>query len=355
VQRPGGSEEGLLTNPSDRLEANAAGCVEIGAPARLHLGFLDLHGGLGRSFGGVGLAIEGFGTRLKLERLGPGKAGEMEASGLGDAEAERAQNVLERASLAFGLAERHRVTLDCAIPSHAGLGSGTQLALALVSALARLHGIALSVTAIATIAARGGRSGIGIGAFEAGGFLLDGGRARDDRPAPIVSRLDFPGSWRLLLTLDRARDGLSGAREREAFAALPAFPESLADHLCRLVIMQLLPGVAESVFDAASSAIAELQARLGDYFAPAQGGRYRSPRVAEAQEWLGREGIVGLGQSSWGPTGFALVSSAEAGAELLQAARERFKETASLEFRLVAGRNRGADIKNPTGEERSQR
>ena len=38
-------------------DASPAQCVEVFAPARLHLGFLDLQGGLGRSYGSIGLAI----------------------------------------------------------------------------------------------------------------------------------------------------------------------------------------------------------------------------------------------------------------------------------------------------------
>ena len=42
--------------------------MEVEAPARLHLGFLDLHGGLGRRFGSIGLTIDGLSTRLRAER-----------------------------------------------------------------------------------------------------------------------------------------------------------------------------------------------------------------------------------------------------------------------------------------------
>src|SRR5258708_15684104 len=45
--------------------------VEVFAPARLHLGFLDLNGGLGRRFGSLGLTIDGIGTRLTVTRAPP--------------------------------------------------------------------------------------------------------------------------------------------------------------------------------------------------------------------------------------------------------------------------------------------
>jgi beta-ribofuranosylaminobenzene 5'-phosphate synthase len=42
--------------------------VMVTAAARLHLGFLDMNGGLGRRFGSLGLAIDRPSTRLTLRR-----------------------------------------------------------------------------------------------------------------------------------------------------------------------------------------------------------------------------------------------------------------------------------------------
>ena len=62
------------------------------------------------------------------------------------------------------------------IPAHVGLGSGTQLGLAVGAALARLAGLQLSTDEIALAVGRGLHSGIGIATFQHGGFVLDGGR-----------------------------------------------------------------------------------------------------------------------------------------------------------------------------------
>ena len=40
--------------------------VTVTVPARLHLGFLDLNGGLGRRFGSIGLAIDGLRTSITI-------------------------------------------------------------------------------------------------------------------------------------------------------------------------------------------------------------------------------------------------------------------------------------------------
>jgi beta-ribofuranosylaminobenzene 5'-phosphate synthase len=310
--------------------------VAVFAPARLHLGFLDLEGGLGRRFGGLGLAIDGFGTRL---RLAPAPAAT--ASGPG---AERALEYLDRAAAALGLAPGARVTIDAASPEHAGFGSGTQLGLAVAAALARAHGVPVATADLAKAIGRGARSGIGIGAFDSGGFLVDGGLAPGADPAPVVARLAFPAEWRVLLILDPTRQGLHGNGEAAAFRKLPDFSAALAGRLCRLLLLRLLPGLAERDFAAASSALGEMQERLGDHFSAAQNGRYSSPAVAEALAWLKSEGILGIGQSSWGPTGFALLESAARADGVGKAAAERFGAPRPLDFRIVAARNRGADV-----------
>jgi beta-ribofuranosylaminobenzene 5'-phosphate synthase len=308
--------------------------VEVFAPARLHLGFLDLAGTLGRRFGGLGLAIDGFGTRFTMCR-----ADAPTASGPGAA---RALEHLSRVAAALGLAADVRITILETTPEHAGLGSGTQLGLAVAAALAHLGGACIGTPDLAVALGRGARSGIGIGVFDHGGFLVDGGRGAQGGPAPIVARLPFPSTWRLLLVLDPARQGLHGSAERTAFSRLPPFPDTLASTLCHLVLLQLLPALAEHDFGAVSEALGAVQAKLGDHFSTAQQGRYGSPAVAAALGWLGDQGIVGVGQSSWGPTGFALIDSTERATALAVALDRRFGSL--LGSRIVSGINHGATI-----------
>jgi beta-ribofuranosylaminobenzene 5'-phosphate synthase len=305
------------------------------APARLHLGFLDLDGGLGRRFGSLGLTIDALSTRISIA---PAAATQV----VGVGELDRASALLGTLADAWRLPPL-RVTVEEAIPAHAGLGSGTQLALALGVGLARLAGRREGARDVARLLGRGRRSGIGIGAFEQGGFIVDGGSAGDGEPPPVTARLPFPEAWRFLLILDEARTGLHGATENGAFRALPPFPAELAALLCRLVLMRLLPGLALADPAAVGSAVGEIQRRVGDHFAPAQGARFTSPAVSEALGWLEEQGIEGVGQSSWGPTGFALLADEGHAAVLRDAAERRFGR-AGLRFVVARGRNRGAEI-----------
>jgi beta-RFAP synthase len=330
------SSNSAASERTDTKRGDRAAQVVVFAPARLHLGFLDLDGGLGRRFGGLGLAIDGFGTRLRLTA-----ASTPAATGPGAA---RALRYLDQSAQALGLPRGARITIDEASPEHAGFGSGTQLGLAVAAALARVHGARIGTPELAKAIGRGARSGIGIGSFDSGGFLVDGGLAPGAEPAPVIARLAFPPEWRVLLILDPAREGLHGSGETAAFGKLPDFAESLAGRLCRVLLLRLLPGLAEHDFAAVSSALGEIQQRLGDYFSVAQNGRYSSPDVAEALAWLHGQGILGIGQSSWGPTGFALLESAAHADAVVKALGARFAAPRKLEFRSVGGRNRGADI-----------
>jgi len=310
--------------------------VTVRVPARLHLGFLDLNGGLGRRFGGVGLAVNGPKTSITISA-----APQMRVTG---PERERVVSHVETLRRALGLAGAYDVRINEVVPAHVGLGSGTQLALAVAAALRRLHGLPLDVARDAVRLGRGARSGVGIGVFERGGLVVDGGRGTTRTAAPIVSRMAFPESWRIVLVLDPHRQGVHGPDERDIFSRLPSFSDRDAGHLCRLVLMQALPALAESDIAAFGSAIKDIQGCIGDYFAPLQGGsRFSSPDVAAALDLLEREGAVGIGQSSWGPTGFAFAPSAEAADRLLSLAR-RDPRCRDLELRAFRGLNRGADI-----------
>jgi beta-ribofuranosylaminobenzene 5'-phosphate synthase len=310
--------------------------IRVTAPARLHFGFVDLHGGLGRRFGSLGLAIDRPAVRLSASRstrteiIGP--------------EAERVSQVLSALKQRYSIDPAVRIEIEEAIPSHAGLGSGTQITLAVAAAACALSGRAMPVRELARGLQRGARSGIGSGVFELGGFVVDGGRGDADAAPPVISRLPFPESWRVLLLFDRQMTGLHGEREAAAFRDLPRFPEHQAERLARLVLMKLLPALAEARLDDFGPALTDLQQAIGDHFAPAQGGRYASRRVEAALQRLAEWGAAAHGQSSWGPTGFAIFptpAAAEAAARRLCDSTQGF-DTESI--RIACACNQGAQI-----------
>ena len=181
---------------------------------------------------------------------------------------------------------------------------------------------------------------MGLAAFTQGGLIVDGGRDASNGPPPLIARLTYPEAWRVLLILDEGMTGVHGTREVEAFRDLPRFPEAQAAEICRIVLMQVLPSVATAEPEGFGAGITTIQRLIGDHFAPHQGGRYASPAVAEALAAIAARGVAGYGQSSWGPTGFALLAS-EAEAQALKADLER---PGSLRFVIARGRNSGASV-----------
>ena len=85
--------------------------------------------------------------------------------------------------------------------------------------------------------------------------------------------------------------------------------------------MQILPGAAERDLEAFGDGVGRVQEIVGDHFAPAQGGgRFISAAVGRVAARLKALGARGIGQSSWGPTGFAFASDPDH-AEFLARAR----------------------------------
>jgi beta-ribofuranosylaminobenzene 5'-phosphate synthase len=310
--------------------------ITVTVPARLHLGFLDLNGGLGRKFGGLGLAISDFGTSLGIRRAKHAR--------VAGPESERVEEYLQKMERALALDSAHAVNVLQNVPPHSGLGSGTQLALAVASGIRRLYNLPLQIEDDALRLGRGARSGIGIGLFHRGGLVVDGGHGSQLGVAPIVSHLPFPEHWRILVIFDRQRRGVHGVDEVSAFADLTPMTDADAAGICRLVLMKALPALSEHDIVSFGAAIKELQARLGDYFARAQGGSaFTSPAVAGVLAGLDAAGAHGIGQSSWGPTGFAFAPSPEEAERLAKLGRDH-PAAEGLDIRICSGLNRGAAI-----------
>ncbi len=287
--------------------------VTVDAPARLHFGILDLRGHRGRRFGGIGAAVP---TPSVLLDAVPQERLTAEGPDAGRA-LEFGQRYLAAARIAGGAHLRvHR-----AIPAHAGLGSGTQMALAVARALAELYGQPSEPLALARAVGRGQRSAIGTWTFALGGFVLEGGRKSGGDPAPLISRLPIPPAWRCVIAIPEGRPGLSGSAEAAAFRDLPPPAEREVEQVAHLVLMQLLPALADADLTAFGAALTEVQRITGGWFAPAQGGAF-APGVTEAL--VGRMaafGAAGVGQSSWGPTAYGLVPQEEAAQDLGQRVR----------------------------------
>ena len=209
--------------------------------------------------------------------------------------------------------------------------------------------------ALTALADRGARSGIGIGAFEEGGFVVDGGRGA---AAAIrrSSRAALPAAWRVLLVFDHGGRGLSGAAELAAFRALHAFPNERAAHLAHLVLMRVMPALVEQDFASFGDAIGEIQRdgrrllRRRPRRAVHEPGRGRGAGLARA------EGVAGVGQIVLGPDRLR-ASSIPSCARMRCSSRRasRFSHRRELEFAVARGRNHGHDCERLIDERAARR
>jgi beta-RFAP synthase len=297
-------------------EAPVEETVFVEAPARLHFGLLDLRGRLGRRYGGIGAAAPS-----PTVLVSACAADTLEVCG---DDAARAADFARRflASQDPRHAGGARVRVHRSIPAHAGLGSGTQLALAVARALAERYGIVADAPALARGVGRARRSAIGTWTFAGGGLVLEGGRRPEsDDVAPLLARLTFPRTWRCVVAVPHSTPGLSGIDEAAAFAALPPPPDGDAERIAHIVLMALLPALAEADLPTFGGALSAIQATTGRWFAPIQGGTF-APGPSEAlvrrmAEW----GAPGVGQSSWGPAVYGIVDGEDPGRRLAERVR----------------------------------
>ena len=289
--------------------------VFVEAAARLHFGVLDLRGSLGRWFGGIGAAAPAPTLVISAHA-----ADNVRATG---PDGERAAAYAARCVAHFGLRHGVHVEVHRALPAHAGLGSGTQLALAVAKAIAEIYDIDADAPTLARVVGRAQRSAIGTWTFAGGGLVVEGGRRHDrDDAGPLVARVPFPPSWRCVVALPDAPAGISGAREIEAFAELPAPPEDEAARVSHLALMALLPSIAEDDIETFGAALSDIQEITGRWWAPVQGGTFTpgptGALVRQMREW----GAFGVGQSSWGPTVYGVVGDADAALRLAGRVRD---------------------------------
>ncbi|WP_029149022.1 hypothetical protein [Methylophilus sp. 5] len=308
--------------------------VSVTTYGRLHLGFFNLSQQAQRQFGSVGVAIDAFQTSLSL------------SSGLQQLPLDPlAASILQRHLAASDTQTAFNVSIEQAIPRHGGLGSGTQMALALGAAMNSLLNKPVSASDIAAIHQRGARSGIGIATFEHGGLVVDGGRGTHTVVPPMLARHAFPADWHFLLIIDNSRAGLHGQGEKTAFKQLAPQSVAATQTVQQQLLSQGLPALIEHDFAGFSQFLGDLQAYNAEYFAPAQGGPYASKAVANILHTLKQQGYMGIGQTSWGPTGFVLLPSrTEAVAIQMQLLKQYAGQTA-LGFVVTAAVNQPATIK----------
>jgi len=328
--------------------------VRVQAFSRLHFGLMEICPGQPHCYGGVGMMIS------SPSMLVQGRTGSV--TDLSSVQIEGDGYWVERARRVLEIWGRHHPdsplpleSIRVVAPPHAhiGLGSGTQWACSIAGLLQIANGVQVrgawvpsvaetlfsSAESLAANAGRGLRSHIGCEGFRRGGLIVDWGQHHSEKQAAGHGRTEvfsFPQSWRMVTRCDRSYLGESGGAEATMFERCSSFPNPSRSAMVRTIREEMLPAFDASDWVVASDAIGRYGEWAGKIFEPLQGGVYRSPAIAESIADLRRRGIRGVGQSSWGPTVFALAHDPEQAQWIADLWRNRSSAEAAVEIAGVA-------------------
>ncbi len=321
--------------------------VTVEAGARLHLGFIDPLGGSGRRYGSLGVAIRRPVFSLTAERTKLG----VSVKGLSS---QRVRNLVRIFKKHFNYTGGLRATVHAEIPEHVGLGSGTQVSLALGTAFATLLEREVNIQELARATGRGEVSGVGTATFERGGFVIDGGipvptdnedaEALEGYVPPLLFRHEVPEDWVFVVALPNLPRGFSGAAEEQAFSKIPLAQGEQSKEIGQIVLMQLLPALVEDDITRFGQSLTTIQRLVGDCFATAQGGRFANPVIATCITAMLEAGAFGAGQSSWGPACYGLSRGTTSIKAIKQAVSRVLDATSGGTIIATRGNNFGARV-----------
>jgi beta-ribofuranosylaminobenzene 5'-phosphate synthase len=312
--------------------------------ARIHLGFQNLALAHERLYGGVGLTL----SEPELE-VSVRPAEEVIC------QSDVAEPYLRRVIATLGV-EGAELAVTRQFPRHVGFGSGTQLALAILTGVAAVYDMEVDPRELAPDLGRGGRSGVGVATFEDGGFVVDGGHPTErftSRPPergqwtvpPVIARHELPESWRFLLIVPNTDPGHAGpAEDRHMRRAVEQADPGVADDIAAVLTRELLPAAAGGNNRRFGQAGARLGRLNGAWYADEQGGVYRPPAGRIIERLGQRPAIAGAGQSSWGPAVWALTTAAEADSAETAAEMALSDLDIEADIMMARPRNEGASV-----------
>ncbi|KAA1259669.1 hypothetical protein LF1_22040 [Rubripirellula obstinata] len=287
------------------MDKNDHGCITVTTGSRLHFGLLRT----GSPFGGLGVMIDQ-----------PQNVISIEPSDYWQCDRQHSDRVMP---IARRLAEHLesdqlpdcKLRIQQGLNSHCGLGSGTQLSLAVAEGLCRFANIEIPPLEIAIdIAERGKRSAVGVHGYFSGGLIYESPSLQDQSSERslnrLIQRIELPDSWRIAFLLPPLSDeSISGEDEAECFARLGNEEAKQTNQLRQAIEEQIIPAARTSDFEMFCDAVTDYNQRSGKLFADVQGGSYNGEEVTTLIQTLQGLGLKGVGQSSWGPGVFTWFDS----------------------------------------------
>ena len=292
--------------------------VYITTPSRLHFSLIDLNGELGRIDGGIGVAIAQPNWITRLEKTSKWSV------------PNEAKKIIHALQKKISIKNGYTINFESRLPTHVGLGSQTQLALALAHGISILEGRAYTIPDLAQLVGRGGTSGIGLAAYEHGGFILDGGHSIKNKseflpshfstanPAVLIQRIRVPDDWYFVIAIPTVGQGKYGAEEVKIFKEYCPIPSSEVEKVSRLILMQILPAMIEKDIDYFGDGLNKLQC-IG--FKRIE-NQLQHKFINELQHFFLESGAKGIGLSSFGPASFAVIKTLSNAKKLVKKTKE---------------------------------
>jgi len=295
-----------------------------------------MNGELGRMFGGIGVGIDHPNVLLHAQ-----SADNLQITG---EKTDLAQEIITQFSTNYHITPKAHIHITQTIPCHSGLGSGTQLALAIAVALAKISNIYTSIPELAANVGRAKRTSVGTSIFEYGGLVVDGGKnPKTNTTPPLLYRQPFPKDWYFIVASPNQPKGLANTEEKQAFNKLTIMPAQDVGQICRLIMFKLLPALTEHDIQTFGEALTEIQVLSGRHFAQTQGGTYAQPQATKCIQFMQQQGAYGVGQSSWGPALYAVVEQKHANLFLTKV-QDHLQANTGGEAFIAHANNQGATI-----------
>ncbi len=326
--------------------------VRITTPCRIHLSLIDENGYTGRVDGGIGLMLDK--PNVMFEATNSAKEFKIEAHHY---YRESIDVINEKASRIFKLFKINNKNFHFKLkqyyPSHVGLGSKTQLSLAIATAIAKLKKLDVSHKTLTNIMGRGGTSGIGWRGFKTGGFIIDGGHdfgegqeketflpssaATSADPALTIFRYDIPENWRFVVAIPNVRKGAYGDEEVSIFQSYTPIPKNEVNEVSHQILMKIIPGILKNDLKCFGEGLKKVQS-IGFKRREIQ---LQDPVVKNLLSFMDDYGVKAHGMSSFGPSVVGITESESEAKDLIKAVKHQLEDVGG-HFYLSKPNNIGA-------------
>jgi beta-ribofuranosylaminobenzene 5'-phosphate synthase len=335
------------------LKSNLNRGLVITTPSRLHFGLIDLNGEYGRIDGGSGVSLSDPCWELEFK---PSDSFSFETNDQTQPEIVKKLDIQRIFNSFDHLSRKCSVNVKAAIPSHVGLGSHTQLNMALVRGITAMNGIELADGDLIRKSGRGGTSGIGIQSFLRGGFICDLGHSFGPEsekqsflpssasevpgPPPVLLHEEIPVNWYFIVALPNVSQGSSGLEEVNIFKEYCPISSSEVEMVSRILLMKILPGILQKdihgfgkgLFLLQKTGFKRIEIELQDPIIKAL--------LSEAKE----VGATGAGMSSFGPATYALTDNRDHAEEIKKKLSAIIEKGPGGDIFITRTNNTGANL-----------